>query len=81
LKSPHPTVHGHFGVVFINGAEKGKAQEMIPMAMSEEEMHVHRLALPFQVHPQEAHAGAAVDDYPVSRIQGDFHTGGVTPEL
>jgi hypothetical protein len=31
--------------------------------------------------PQEAQAGAAVDDEAFAAVQQDFHTGGVAPEL
>jgi hypothetical protein len=51
------------------------------MAMAEEQVDFDGSAVLQQMSPQEAQAGATVDDEASSAVQQDFHTGGVAPEL
>jgi hypothetical protein len=51
------------------------------MAMAEEQVDFDGSGVLQQMFPQEAQAGAAVDDEAFAAVQQDFHTGGVAPEL
>src|SRR5208337_5391839 len=81
LKGRRPTVHQDLGGFLVDGKKEGDAQQVVPMAMAEEQVDFDGSPVLQQTFPQGAQAGAAVDDEASSGVKRDFHTGGVAPEL
>jgi hypothetical protein len=81
LEGRGPAIDEDLGGLMVNRLKKGDAQQVVPVAVAEEQVKTTGNIVFHKMLAQEPHAGAAVDHDSVAVVQYYFNAGGVAAEL